>query len=295
MAQEEQVDYGEELVADQDQQEAEALKQRLHDSGVEEVRPLRFTMVTFGVPESHEKDVTGAVRHKRGRESAPHQHCAILYTQRKFKVFGTLYGQHKIQNMYEYSSHRARGSAQFLGPHFPVHPRLWLPPFSMQMATDGSGEQLTEEEKKERDGRSIFLGNVHFDATAEQLHELFCSCGTINQVTIKSDKNNNPKGFAYIEFLEPDAVEAAVKLNGTELLGRAIKVNPKRTNVPGKKGRGRGRGGMMMGFMPMGRGGMMPVMMMMGGRGRGRGRGRGGGGGRGAGSGAGGRGGFSPY
>jgi len=50
------------------------------------------------------------------------------------------------------------------------------------------------------------------------------------------------QGFAYIEFLEADAVANAVMLDGTELRGRSLKVVPKRTNVPGLKARGRGRG-----------------------------------------------------
>lgn len=102
-----------------------------------------------------------------------------------------------------------------------------------------------------------------------------------------ADKMGNPKGFAYIEFLEADAVTNACLLDGSELRNRAIKVSPKRTNVPGMKagrgggrgGRGRGRGGFYGGY------GMMPMMPPFmfgygyppyGGGGRGRGRGRGG-------------------
>lgn len=50
------------------------------------------------------------------------------------------------------------------------------------------------------------------------------------------------QGFAYVEFLEVDAVQSAVMLNDSELRGRQIKVTQKRTNVPGLKARGRGRG-----------------------------------------------------
>ena len=41
------------------------------------------------------------------------------------------------------------------------------------------------------------------------------------------------QGYAYIEFLEADAVANALLLDGSELRGRALKVLPKRTNVPG--------------------------------------------------------------
>lgn len=50
------------------------------------------------------------------------------------------------------------------------------------------------------------------------------------------------QGYAYIEFLEADAVANALLLDSSELHGRQLKVLPKRTNVPGLKIRGRGRG-----------------------------------------------------
>lgn len=50
------------------------------------------------------------------------------------------------------------------------------------------------------------------------------------------------QGYAYIEFLEIDAVANALLLDSSELHGRQLKVLPKRTNVPGLKVRGRGRG-----------------------------------------------------
>ena len=62
------------------------------------------------------------------------------------------------------------------------------------------------------------------------------------------------QGFAYIEFLEADAVTNAVLLDGSELRGRNLKVLPKRTNVPGLKARGRGRGGFRGGRAYGGRG-----------------------------------------
>ena len=151
----------------------------------------------------------------------------------------------------------------------------------------GEGDKNPEEDaakKQEADARSVFVGQVDYASTPEDLANAFASCGTVNRVTILHDKFDNPKGFAYVEFLEPDAVHNAILLDGTEIRGRKIKVSAKRTNVPGMKaggGRGRGRGRfggrgpmmmMMMPYSPYGRGGF-------GGRGRGRGRGGGRGGG----------------
>jgi polyadenylate-binding protein 2 len=149
------------------------------------------------------------------------------------------------------------------------------------MAPGSSSEQA----KEEADARSVYVGGVDYGCTPEELQAHFQKCGTVNRVTILTDRTGNPKGFAYIEFLEVDAVESACLMDQTELRGRQLKVQPKRTNVPGMKqrGRGRGRGGGRGGYFPMP---MMPPFMFGygygympgGGRGRGRGRGRGGGG-----------------
>lgn len=136
------------------------------------------------------------------------------------------------------------------------------------------GKDLGEDEKKPDDSRSIFLGNVDYGTTVEELHTIFSKCGTINRITIKTDKVGNPKGYAYIEFLETEAVQEAVALDQTELRGRHIKVLEKRANVHGHSDGGSGGfkgynpyGGMMPNM------GMMPQMMNMGGRGKGRGYG----------------------
>jgi RNA recognition motif-containing protein len=52
----------------------------------------------------------------------------------------------------------------------------------------------------------------------------FNSCGTVNRVTILTDKFGQPKGFAYVEFVEVEAVQEAIKLNESELHGRQLKV-----------------------------------------------------------------------
>ncbi|NXK20239.1 PABP2 protein, partial [Arenaria interpres] len=92
----------------------------------------------------------------------------------------------------------------------------------------------TTEEKKEVDQRSIYVGNVDYGGTAEELESHFNSCGQINRVTILCDKfSGHPKGYAYIEFKEKSSVKAAVELDESMFRGRVIKVLPKRTNMPG--------------------------------------------------------------
>ena len=66
---------------------------------------------------------------------------------------------------------------------------------------------------------------VDYACTPEEVQQHFNSCGTVNRVTILTDKFGQPKGFAYVEFVEAEAIQEAVKLSESELHGRQIKVN----------------------------------------------------------------------
>ncbi|EXC21079.1 Polyadenylate-binding protein 2 [Morus notabilis] len=98
-----------------------------------------------------------------------------------------------------------------------------------------SSATATQAEKEEVDSRSIYVGNVDYACTPEEVQQHFQSCGTVNRVTILTDKFGQPKGFAYVEFVEIDAVQNALLLNESELHGRQLKVSAKRTNIPGMK------------------------------------------------------------
>ena len=65
---------------------------------------------------------------------------------------------------------------------------------------------------------------VDYACTPEEVQQHFQSCGTVNRVTILTDKFGQPKGFAYVEFLEQEAVQEALLLNESELHGRQLKV-----------------------------------------------------------------------
>ncbi|XP_019250269.1 PREDICTED: polyadenylate-binding protein 2-like isoform X2 [Nicotiana attenuata] len=89
--------------------------------------------------------------------------------------------------------------------------------------------------REEVDSRSVFVGNVDYSCTPEEVQQHFQACGTVNRVTIRTNKFGQPKGYAYIEFLEMEAVQEAILLNESELHGRQLKVSAKRTNLPGMK------------------------------------------------------------
>ena len=65
---------------------------------------------------------------------------------------------------------------------------------------------------------------VDYACTPEEVQQHFQSCGTVNRVTILTDKFGQPKGFAYVEFVELEAIQNALLLNESELHGRQLKV-----------------------------------------------------------------------
>jgi polyadenylate-binding protein 2 len=94
----------------------------------------------------------------------------------------------------------------------------------LQANIDSQADNLREN-KEDIDARSIFVGNVDYGASPEEIQAHFQSCGSINRVTILLDKfTGHPKGYAYVEFSEPNLVTPALVLNDSVFRGRAIKV-----------------------------------------------------------------------
>ena len=71
-----------------------------------------------------------------------------------------------------------------------------------QLGSDGK----EEEEEAATDDKSVYVGQVDYDATPEELQAFFQTCGTIERVTIVCDTyTRRSKGYAYIEFAEAEA------------------------------------------------------------------------------------------
>ncbi|KEH41350.1 polyadenylate-binding protein 2 [Medicago truncatula] len=96
-----------------------------------------------------------------------------------------------------------------------------------------SGSSASQAVVEEVDARSVYVGNVDYACTAKVVKQHFQSCGIVSRVTILLNEYCLPKGCAYVEFQNIDAVPKALLLNESELYGRKIKVCAKRTNIPG--------------------------------------------------------------
>nr|XP_051196789.1 polyadenylate-binding protein 1-like isoform X2 [Lolium perenne] len=110
---------------------------------------------------------------------------------------------------------------------------ILLPAATAAAFHEDPAAEATAFDKSEVDARSIYVGNVDYTCLPEEVQQHFEDCGTVNRVTILTDNFGYPKGYAYVEFLEVEAVQNALLLNDTELHERRLKVCPKRTNVPG--------------------------------------------------------------
>ncbi len=86
----------------------------------------------------------------------------------------------------------------------------------------------------------LFVGNLNYSTTNANLEELFSQYGTVQSVNIIGDK-----GFGFVEMSSvAEAQEAKDNLDGTEYMGRTLKVDEAHPPKPrSDRGGGRGRGG----------------------------------------------------
>ena len=74
--------------------------------------------------------------------------------------------------------------------------------------------------------KTVYVGNLAFKASREELEGLFAPYGTVHSARIMTDRaTRKPRGFAFVEMDAKGADAAIRKLNGTEFLGRTLKVN----------------------------------------------------------------------
>jgi RNA recognition motif-containing protein len=92
---------------------------------------------------------------------------------------------------------------------------------------------------------NIYVGNLSYEVTEEDLKEAFGAFGEVETVKVIKDKyTGRSKGFGFVEMPVQDAAQSAINdLNETELKGRALKVNEARPRSEGYRGGGRQGGG----------------------------------------------------
>ena len=88
----------------------------------------------------------------------------------------------------------------------------------------------------------LYVGNLSYTTTEEELRELFAQAGGVQSVTLPTDRETGrPRGFGFVEMAsEEDARKAISMLDGKMLGERQLKVNESR---PREESRGGGGGG----------------------------------------------------
>ena len=93
--------------------------------------------------------------------------------------------------------------------------------------------------------KNIFVGNLDFNTSEEELRHLFEAYGQVDRVSIMTDRETGrSRGFGFVEMANAEDGEKAIAgLNGTQVGGRTLNVNEARPKVERSGGGGRDRGG----------------------------------------------------
>ncbi len=88
--------------------------------------------------------------------------------------------------------------------------------------------------------KRLYVGNLPFTATEEELRTLFERHGTVESVSVITDRETGrPRGFAFVEMSEASGAGSAIQqLDGTELGGRSLRVSEAAERTARSGGRG---------------------------------------------------------
>jgi RNA recognition motif-containing protein len=94
-------------------------------------------------------------------------------------------------------------------------------------------------------GKKLYVGNLGYGVTGEDLEKLFAAHGTVESAQVIMDRDSGrSKGFGFVEMSSAGEAQAAITaLNGKEVDGRALTVNEAKPREGGGGGRGHGGGG----------------------------------------------------
>ncbi|HEV8324347.1 MAG TPA: RNA-binding protein [Myxococcota bacterium] len=94
-------------------------------------------------------------------------------------------------------------------------------------------------------GKKLYVGNLSYGVTSQQLQELFGQYGSVQSADVIADRDSGrSKGFGFVEMSSDAEAKAAIDaLNGTEHEGRTLTVNEAKPREDRGGGGGGGRGG----------------------------------------------------
>jgi cold-inducible RNA-binding protein len=92
--------------------------------------------------------------------------------------------------------------------------------------------------------RKVFVGNLSFDVSREELIETFSEAGAVVDAKVPTDRETGrPRGFAFVEFEDEESARRCIdRMNGRELKGRSLRINEAEDRPPRGLGGGPPRG-----------------------------------------------------
>ncbi len=82
-------------------------------------------------------------------------------------------------------------------------------------------------------GKRIYVGNLPFSATEDEVRDLFAVYGEVESVALPMDRDTGRKrGFGFVEMADNDAIQAIEALDGTDMGGRSLRINEARPREP---------------------------------------------------------------
>ena|SRR2546426_11761169 len=111
--------------------------------------------------------------------------------------------------------------------------------------TSNRGAKTVQKEATNRMNTKLFVGNLGFDVTENDLQDLFAAFGPVTDVNLITDRQTGrSRGFAFVTMATPEGASAALQgATGKNLKGRDLKVSEAREREAGGGGGGGGRGG----------------------------------------------------
>jgi RNA recognition motif-containing protein len=122
-----------------------------------------------------------------------------------------------------------------------ARPRLPRPEASLSATLQGgNGRFGPRNEEKHAISNKVFVGNLSFDVTREELIEAFSAAGKVVDAKVPTDRETGrPRGFAFVEFEDDEAAMKSISLmNGKDLKGRPLRVNEAENRPPRPAGGG---------------------------------------------------------
>ena len=75
----------------------------------------------------------------------------------------------------------------------------------------------------------VYVGNLPYNATKEEIEEFFRDCGEVGDIRIITDRETDrSKGFGFVTFNSEDAFQSALKKDEEEMNGRKLRINEAR-------------------------------------------------------------------